>query len=213
MAYKMAQEPSLGLLLSLIACILSPCFVRNPPLRLFSLCCSLAMPKCNKSADEASGEVTYTNELGCSLVTDHFLRTLVEDVKVSSLAVVQAPRAATSPEPQEDMVMVFVVFFDVGLPIPSIGLVAGVLRFYGVKLVQLAPNSIERLGVFEWALRSSGVEGSTNLFTYLHDAQCQPKRKKGINVVVNFSSVSLEAKASKLRYLSAPTSRNRWESE
>lgn len=86
--------------------------------------------------------------------------------------------------------MVFAMFFDAGLQIPWVTLVAEVLRLYGVELAQLTPNSLLRLSVFEWALRWSRAKVSANLFAYLHDARCQPKQMKGTNVVFDFSSVN-----------------------
>lgn len=86
--------------------------------------------------------------------------------------------------------MVFITFFDAGLQILSVTLVTGVLHMYDVKLVQLTPNSIVRLGIFECTLRAKGVEGSMPLFAHLHNARSQPKWKKGTNMVVNFGNVN-----------------------
>lgn len=93
------------------------------------------MPKRHKSTREAGDEVAYTSELGRSLVTDRILRTFVEEGKVSSLAIVRAPGTETVLELLEDEAVVFVAFFDAGLWILSIGLVAGVLYLYSVELV------------------------------------------------------------------------------
>lgn len=132
------------------------------------------MPKHHKSTVEVAGEVMYTNELGHSLVIDRTLHTLVEG-KVSSLAVARALGAKTVPEPRDGDAVVFVTFFDLSLRILSVVLVAGVLRLYGVELVKLTPNSIVRLGIFEWTLRARGAKGTSPLFTYLHGSRCQPK--------------------------------------
>lgn len=89
---------------------------------------------------------------------------------MSNLDVVQAPGTTTVPEPRKDEAVVFAAFFNTGLWIPSVDLVAEVLRLYGVELAQLTPNSLVRLSIFEWALRSSAVEVSAKLFAYFHDA-------------------------------------------
>lgn len=114
------------------------------------------MPKRHKFTGEAGGELTYTIELGRSLVANRTLRTLVEG-KVSSLIIVRSLGMEMVPEPWEDEAMVFIAFFDTGLWIPSVRLVAGVLRLYGVELAQMIPNSIVWLGVFKWTLRARGA--------------------------------------------------------
>ena len=96
--------------------------------------------------------MTYTSELGKSLVTNLVLGTLVEEGKLESLEKVRAPGAETTPTPRGDEAVVFVACFDAGLRLPCIGLVKDVLRLYGVELAQLTPNSIVKLGVFEWMM-------------------------------------------------------------
>lgn len=144
----------------------------------------------------------YTSELGRSMVTKRTLLTLVEE-KLSSLYVMRAPRAETTPALRVDEAMVFVTFFDAGLRIPTVDLVAGVMRLYGVELAQLTLNSIVWLSVWEWMMRVAGTEGSVPLFAYLHDTRFQSKRKKSSDAVVNFGSVNLQSKALRLQYVPA----------
>lgn len=148
----------------------------------------------------------YTNELGRSLVMERTLRTLVEEKKVFGLSVVRAPRTKTAPEPRADEDMIFVALFEMDLRILSIELVVGALHLYGVELAQLTPKSIVQLGIFEWMMQARGAEGSASLITYLHNARCQPKQKKGTNAMVSFGSANFQPKASKLLYMLAPAS-------
>jgi hypothetical protein len=64
----------------------------------------------------------------------------------------------TIPKPEKNEVVVFKSFFKAGLRFPLNGMIADVLRKFGVYLHQLTSNAIVRLSVYIWALRSQGVE-------------------------------------------------------
>ena len=61
-------------------------------------------------------------------------------------------------KPEKDEVVVFKSFFKVGLRFPLNGMIADVLKKFGIYLHQLTPNAIIRLSVYIWALRSQGVK-------------------------------------------------------
>jgi hypothetical protein len=61
-------------------------------------------------------------------------------------------------KPEKDEVVVFKSFFKAGLRFPLNGMIADVLKKFGIYLHQLTPNAIVRLSVYIWALRSQGVE-------------------------------------------------------
>jgi hypothetical protein len=61
-------------------------------------------------------------------------------------------------KPGKDEVVVFKGFFKAGLRFPLNGMIADVLKKFGIYLHQLTPNAIVRLSVYIWALRSQGVE-------------------------------------------------------
>ena len=63
-----------------------------------------------------------------------------------------------TPKPEKDEVVVFKSFFKAGLRFPLNGMIADVLKKFGIYLHQLTPNAIVRLSVYIWALRSQGVE-------------------------------------------------------
>jgi hypothetical protein len=59
-----------------------------------------------------------------------------------------------TPKPEKDEVVVFKSFFKAGLRFPLNGMIADVLKKFGIYLHQLTPNAIVRLSVYIWALRS-----------------------------------------------------------
>jgi hypothetical protein len=61
-----------------------------------------------------------------------------------------------TPKPENDEVVVFKSFFKAGLRFPLNGMIADVLKKFGIYLHQLTPNAIIRLSVYIWALRSQG---------------------------------------------------------
>ena len=173
--------------------------------------CASTMAKRGRDAD-----VAYTSDLGRSTVTSLVLDSLVDEGKLDDRTMVRAPGSETVPAPRDDEAVIFCAFLDAGLRIPCVDLVSTVLRLYGVELAQLTPNSIVKLGIFEWMLRSAGVAvegGEGRLFAYLHDGRCQPKKKKNSGETLNFGSVNFQPKSRLQRYLPTPAARNRWDTD
>lgn len=159
---------------------------------------------------DGGDEASYTVDLGRSLVTERVLRTLVEKGKVASLVAVHVPGLKMVLNPQSNEVVVFMAYFNVGLRLPSVELLVHVLWLFRVELEQLTPNSLVKLGVFEWIMRSTETSGEVRLFANLHDSRCQPKRKKSTNEFVNFDNVNFQLKESKLMCVPAATAQNQW---
>jgi hypothetical protein len=63
-------------------------------------------------------------------------------------------REEITPKPEKDEVVVFKSFFKAGLRFPLNGMIADVLKKFGIYLHQLTPNAIVRLSVYIWALQS-----------------------------------------------------------
>jgi hypothetical protein len=63
----------------------------------------------------------------------------------------------TTPEPKKDEVVIFKSFFIAGLRFPLNEMIGEVLKNFEIYLHQLTPNSIIRLSVFIWPLRSQGM--------------------------------------------------------
>jgi hypothetical protein len=63
----------------------------------------------------------------------------------------------TVPTPEENEVVIFRSFLKAGLRFPLSSFVMEVLKTFEVYLHQLTPESIIRMGIFVWAVRSQGL--------------------------------------------------------
>jgi hypothetical protein len=81
----------------------------------------------------------------------------------------------TTPTPEEDEVVVFRSFFRAGLRFPLNEMIGEVLDNYEIYLHQLTPNTIVRLSVFIWALRSKGTDLNAEAFCRVHGLHYQTK--------------------------------------
>jgi hypothetical protein len=84
----------------------------------------------------------------------------------------------TIPKPENDEVVVFKNFFKAWLRFPLHGMIADVLENFEIYLHQLTPNTIVRLSVFIWALRSQGVEPLAEAFCRVHELHYQTKARE-----------------------------------
>jgi hypothetical protein len=75
-------------------------------------------------------------------------------------------------------VVVFKSFFKAGLRFPLNGMIADVLKKFGIYLHLLTPNAIVRLSVYIWALRSQGVEPFAEGFCRIHKLHYQTKARE-----------------------------------
>jgi hypothetical protein len=82
-----------------------------------------------------------------------------------------------TPKPEKNEVVVFKSFFKAGLRFPLNGMIADVLKKFGVYLHQQTPNAIVRLSVYIWALRSQGVEPFGEGFYRVHELHYQTKAR------------------------------------
>jgi hypothetical protein len=83
----------------------------------------------------------------------------------------------TTPKPRKDELVVFKSFFKAGLRFPLNKMIADVLNKFGIYLHQLTPNTIVRLSVYIWALRSQGVEPFGEGFCRVHELHYQMKAR------------------------------------
>jgi hypothetical protein len=83
-----------------------------------------------------------------------------------------------TPKPEKDEVVVFKSFFKAGFRFPLNGMIADVLKKFGIYLHQLTPNAIVRLSVYIWALRSQGVEPFAEGFCRVHELHYQTKARE-----------------------------------
>jgi hypothetical protein len=82
-----------------------------------------------------------------------------------------------TPKPEKNEVVLFKSFFKAGLIFPLNGMIADVLKKFGVYLHQLTPNAIVRLSVYIWALRSQKVEPFGEGFCRVHELHYQTKAR------------------------------------
>jgi hypothetical protein len=75
----------------------------------------------------------------------------------------------TTPAPKDDEVVVFKSFFRAGLRLPLNKIIGKVLKNFEIYLHKLTPNSIVRLSVFIWALRSQGMSPDAEAFCRVHE--------------------------------------------
>jgi hypothetical protein len=83
-----------------------------------------------------------------------------------------------TPKPEKDEVVVFKSFFKAGLRFPLHEMIADVLEKFGIYLHQLTPNTIVRLSVYIWALRSQGAEPLAEGFCRAHELHYQTKARE-----------------------------------
>jgi hypothetical protein len=81
------------------------------------------------------------------------------------------------PEPKEDEVMVFKSFLRAGLWFPLYEMIGEVLKKFEIYLHQVTPNSIIRLGVYIWVLRSHGKSTNAEVFCWEHELPYQTKAR------------------------------------
>jgi hypothetical protein len=80
-------------------------------------------------------------------------------------------------ELNEDEVVVFRSFFRSGLRFPLYDMIGEVLKRFEIYLHQLTPNSIVRLSVYIWALRSQGKSVNAKGFCRVHELHYQTKAR------------------------------------
>jgi hypothetical protein len=80
-----------------------------------------------------------------------------------------------TPEPKNDEVVVFKSFIRAGLRFPLNEMIGVVLKNFEIYLHQLTPNTIVRLNVFIWALRSQGMSPDAKAFYRVHELHYQTK--------------------------------------
>jgi hypothetical protein len=81
----------------------------------------------------------------------------------------------TVPTPEENEVVIFRSFLKAGLWFPLSKFVVEVLKIFEVYLHQLTPESIIRMGIFFWAVRSQGLEPNAKSFCNIHELLYETK--------------------------------------
>jgi hypothetical protein len=79
------------------------------------------------------------------------------------------------PAPEENEVVIYRSFFKAGLRFPLSKFVVEVLKIYQIFLHQITHETIIRMGIFVWAVRSQGLEPSVKCFCSMHELLYETK--------------------------------------
>jgi hypothetical protein len=91
------------------------------------------------------------------------------------MSIVRVGGDNTALAPEENEVVIFRSFFKAGLRFPFSKFVFEVLKIFQIFLHQITPESIMRMGMFVWALRSQGLEPSAKCFCSMHELLYETK--------------------------------------
>jgi hypothetical protein len=100
----------------------------------------------------------------------------------------------TIPKPRKNEVVVFKSLFKAGLRFPLNKMIAGVLKKYGIYLHQLTPNTIVRLSVYIWALRSQGWNHSPKVSAEYTNCTTKPRLGEMVCMKILAATTLLTAK-------------------
>jgi hypothetical protein len=100
----------------------------------------------------------------------------------------------TIPKPGKNEVVVFKSLFKAGLRFPLNKMIAGVLKKYGIYLHQLTPNTIIRLSVYIWALRSQGWNHSPKVSAEYTNCTTKPRLGQMVCMRILAATTLLTAK-------------------
>jgi hypothetical protein len=114
----------------------------------------------------------------------------------------------TVPTPEENEVVIFRSFLKAGLRFPLSNFVVEVLKIFEVYLHQLTPESIIRMGIFVWAVRSQGLEPNAKSFCNIHELLYETKPWGKEQYHNNFGCYSFGARSGSS--CPVPTFRKRW---
>jgi hypothetical protein len=112
------------------------------------------------------------------------------------------------PTPKENEVVVFRSFLKAGLRFPLSSFVVEVLKVFEVYLHQLTPESIIRMGIFVWAVKSQGLEPNAKIFCNIHELLYETKPWGKEQYHNNFGCYSFGARSGSSCLV--PTFQKRW---
>jgi hypothetical protein len=114
----------------------------------------------------------------------------------------------TTPTPEENEVVIFRSFLKAGLRFPLSSFVVEVLKIFEIYLHQLTPESIIRMDIFVWAVRSQGLEPNAKSFCNIHELLYETKPWGKEQYHNNFGCYSFSSRSGSS--CPVPTFRKRW---
>jgi hypothetical protein len=124
------------------------------------------------------------------------------------ISVVRARGDSTAPAPRVDDVVVYRSFMKDGLQFPLSKFLVEVLKTFEIYLHQITPESIIRMRIFIWAMRSQGLEPSAKCFCNMHELSYVTKATGKEQYHNNFGCYGF-VPCSDVSY-PVPTFRKRW---
>jgi hypothetical protein len=124
------------------------------------------------------------------------------------MSIVRAGRDNNVPAPEENEVVIFRSFFKAGLRFPLSRFVVEVLKTYHIFLHQITPETIIRIGIFVWEVKSQGLEPSTKCFCSMHELLYETKATGKKQYHNNFGCYGFIARPNVSHPV--PTFRKRW---
>jgi hypothetical protein len=91
------------------------------------------------------------------------------------MSIVRVGGDSATPPPEKDEVVVYRSFMKAGLRFPLNRFLVEVLKTFEIFLHQINPESIIRMGIFVWAVRSQGLEPSAKCFCNMHEPLYETK--------------------------------------
>jgi hypothetical protein len=124
------------------------------------------------------------------------------------ISIVRVRGESIVPIPEADEVVVFKSFMKAGLCFPLHKMLVEVLKKFEIYLHQITLESLVKVGVFIWAMRSQGLEPNVKCFSNIHELSYQTKAIGKEQYRNNFNCYSFVPR-SDVRYL-VPTFRKKW---
>jgi hypothetical protein len=124
------------------------------------------------------------------------------------ISIVRAGGDSSAPLPEADEVVVYRSFMKAGLRFPLDKLLVEVLKTFEIFLHQLTPETIIRMGIFIWTMRSQGLEPNARCFCNIHELSYETKATSKEQYHNNFGCYSFVPRSS-VSY-PVPTFRKRW---
>jgi hypothetical protein len=124
------------------------------------------------------------------------------------ISIVRVGGESIVPLPEADEVVVFKSFMKVGLRFPLHKMLVKVRKTFEIYLHQLTPESLIKVGVFIWAMRSQGLETNAKCFCNIHELSYQTKAIAKEQYHNKFGYYSFVPR-SDVRY-HVPTFRKKW---
>ena len=91
------------------------------------------------------------------------------------ISIVRAEGENNVPLLKADEVVVYRSFMKAGLCFPLDKLLVEVLKPFKIYLHQLTPETIIKVGIFIWAMRSQGLEPDARCFYNIHELSYETK--------------------------------------